>query len=234
VRATQKAGRVVKGDPLEPEELEGAFARYQNVDKVLLGWSDGSLTALIYALLSEGNEIPLQVAVTTAPFPDGTALSKMLDAWQPPSEAVPLTVRAMRGVPVGKMLAESRRITRENFKESELFGFVPTISFSSEDGTRIGFKNLTQFANAVRQVRAAVLYEYAVTEGRSDPAILVAERMCEGDVRKAKNLIVAARRNGYLTSGQKASGRVQGQLTPEGKHLIDLLLKEAEYERSQT
>ena len=100
------------------------------------------------------------------------------------------------------------------------------------DGTRFGFKTIAQIANAVQQVSAALLFKRAIAEGRSDPAIAVAEGMYEGDLRQAKNLIVSARRNGYLTSGQKVSGRLQGQLTPAGRALIDSLSKERKHEHS--
>jgi len=209
-------------------DLAGSFVRTIYGNKGLVAWSDEKISAYLYVSIVDGIEIPLQLQVNTAPLLDRKALLPMVQSWEPSATDKPLTVRAIRGVPVAKMLAESRRIDEATSKDTEVFGFNPVISFHFEDGQKLGFKSPTAFVAAVSQAGAAVTYHTAILRGITTPTKEVARVMCNGDARKARNLINAARRNGYLTKGDKEFGRSSSHATEQALQLVQELSSLAE------
>jgi len=207
------------------EDLSGPFARIIFGNKGLVAWSDTKISAYLFLSIVDGLEIPLQLQVNTAPPLDRTALFEMFQSWEPSATDKPLTVRAIRGVPVAKMLAESRRIDEATSKDREEFGFNPVRSFHFEDGRKLGFKSNAAFIAAVEQASAAVAYQLAIQQGVATPTKEVAKVLCDGDARKARNLITAARRNGYLTKGDKDSGRSYSHASKQAFDLIDAIQK---------
>ena len=205
------------------KDLAGPFARMKDGNKGLVAWSDTKISAYLFLSIVDGLEIPLQLQVNTAPLLTHKALFAMFKSWEPSATDKPLTVRAIRGVPVAKMLAESRRIDDATSKDSEEFGFNPVRSFHFEDGRKLGFKSNSAFFAAIDQAYSAVIYDLALQQGIATPMKEVAKVLCDGDARRARNLITAARRNGYLSKGDKDSGRSSSHASKQAFNLIDAI-----------
>lgn len=190
--------------------------------KGLISWTDeAGLTVCLYLDCSGPTEVPVELTMTTDASPSPRHLRDRLDAWTPPANPSPLTAAAIRGVRVGELVAEFRRIGAVADDASTVFDFKPVVSIASPIGKRFGFKSAGQFATQASRAMAAWAYEVAVRSGRPHPIKFVAEAMCDGDEREAHNLVSAARRSGYLTKG--TPGRAGGHLTPEGRALVDAL-----------
>jgi len=214
--------------------LSGPFIRLRLGLKSIVGWSDGSISVYLFVSHDGGEEKLMQLVVNSSPLWDADEVIKVLSEWdEHPNHNKPLTVRAIRGIPVTKMLAESRRVQQAQENEVDLLGFIPEISISMGDGAVLGFSSLADFAASIEQLTTAIGYTAAIGNGAINPVRVVADSQFDGDLQKARNLLSTARRNNFLTRGEKGSGRLQGQLTPKANDFIKALkdLKEGKEQK---
>ncbi len=213
---------------IPPEVLGGQFGQIVLVNRSIIGWSDGTISAYLFLRHEKGEKKIMQLLVNSSPLWGGKEMKSELDAWNDNEVASPLTVRSVRGLPITKMLAESKRISQASQDAVDQFGFIPAFSFSQKNGLVLGFKSMADFASTVDQVSAAVQYVNAINAGAANPVRILADNQFDGDLQQARNKLSAARRNGFLTRGEKGSGRIQGELTPKAIELLDDLKDIAE------
>lgn len=211
----------------ESGSLHGKFVRDAMGDKTVFGWTDDAVCAYIFLEVRDGLECATQVTLTTdvPDFADKQLMFKtlmgLLEAWSPTGQAKELTARTVRGVPLASIVSASRGIRASTDRDSEIFGFDPKISIHFEDGRKLGYKSAAAYSSAVEQAFAAVLYDSAVSQGDAKPVQFVAERLCEGDSTRARNLVTRARRSGLLTRGNREAGKSTSTASEDARALFD-------------
>jgi hypothetical protein len=217
IKATRTRARKETFD----EILAGQLIAFRHGANAIIGWSDGSMSVYLFVNQEDGEQRLMQFVVNSDPLWDGEKAMSALSEWEGNStRQKPLTVRGIRGIPVTKILAEARRIQQIEEKEEDVFKILPKISISNRDGVALGFSSLADFASSFEQLTTAIGYTAAISRGAVNPVRVVADSQFDGDIQKARNRLSAARRNDFLTRGEKGSGRQQGQLTPKANEFI--------------
>lgn len=126
----------------------------------------------------------------------------------------------IRDLRIGQLLNEAledeaaSRLATANSKGSALM-FV-----STETATAVGFETVKQATAHIRMASAAALYVMITESGVSKPVVAVARNLdCSESAARA--LLARARREGYLTPGNR--GKPGGQLTDKSKQLLEAL-----------
>jgi len=192
-------------------------------NRSLVGWTDENICAYLYLLHEDGEDKIMQLTVNSGPLMNVKQLRSELKLWKEPDGGSPLTVRSVRGIPIKKILAMSKRRGTTSDDIIDALGFIPSFAITRSNGEVLGFKSSAELASTLDQLLASFQYVGAINIGAPNPVRVLADEQFNGDLRKARNQLSAARRNGLLTRGEKGSGRVQGELTPKALNLLEVM-----------
>lgn len=192
-------------------------------NRSLVGWTDENICAYLYLLHEDGEDKIMQLTVNSGPLMTVNQLRSEFKLWKEPDGAAPLTVRSVRGIPIKKILAESKLSETASDDIIDALGFIPSFAITRGNGEVLGFKSSAELASTLDQLIASFQYVGAINMGAANPVRVLADEQFNGDLRKARNQLSAARRNGLLTRGEKGSGRVQGELTPKALNLLEVM-----------
>lgn len=146
------------------------------------------------------------------PAPNPYALSRIVEAWQPPRQAMSgVETSTLKTLPVGDMLASLSRQERPRLRSVDLTLLVGR-------HREFGFRSRRDFFSHIEQAQIAEYYGALIRARVLTPLQVIAREHYAGSKSAAANRLSLARHNGYLTSA--GSGLAGGSATAKAFDLL--------------
>ena len=189
--------------------------------------------ALVYFDVSTGTPLPVRIEIdlvpdtkTTPHHLSRTKRARLVDAFtrshgrRKRASTTGLTSADVRGVNLTEAAgAVMSQLSANDRRDEE--AFLANLDTTALDPQALGYRRQLDLDADVERALASLVFERLCKEGQADPVAKLADLMTGGDHQRARNVISAARRRGYLTTG--FSGRSGGHTLPALDDLLESL-----------
>ena len=167
----------------------------------------GGLMALVFFDLTGGEALAKEVRVLSA---ERVSLGKeLLRDWEPGEGHVPTST--LRSVP---LVAMKQELMKEQAESYETFEVYDVKAGRKVEVPGFAFRRPQDRQAAIERAKVAIRYEELVLTGETEPTRQIGDEFFHGDTVKARNVVAAARKAGFLTSSTPgtAGGRTTKKL----------------------
>ncbi len=153
----------------------------------------GGLIALVFFDLTSGEPRAKEVRVLSAErVPPG---KELLRDWEPGEGHVPTST--LRSVPLVSMRQE---LMKEQAEGHEMFEAYDVKAGRKVKVPGFAFRRPQDQRAAIERAKVAIRYEELILKGEAEPTRQIGDEFFQGDTTKARNVVAAARKAGFLTS----------------------------------